>query len=415
MTNTWLGGAPNVAQVDGFTPANVQVGDVFTLTATGEDGGTAAVSFAATVASVANVTAGLAAAWNASTNALHTGVTASDQTTFVRLTADTPGVPFYVAAGTTDGGGAGTQTLTRAVVTANSGALDFNTAANWSTGAVPATAEDWDLDGRATQNITYGLRQTGKTFPLVRVFTSCTKHVGTHGYKLAAGFTNLLIGETPQDGGSGGGSSMLNFSLHTVAGTVRVKKTRSTGLLGKPPVQILPGENTVDVVVDANCVVGIGTDLSGESGTMNELQAHGGRVEVGSGISFAGAAPAINQTGGSVVARGSVATVNQDAGTLTTEGGGTITTANVAGELVANSTGTIGTLEVKNNGRADFTKSTAARIVSAAYVVGPSARISANNGKPLSITFTDGVRFVDGASTTQCDMGDEVKATYAAA
>jgi hypothetical protein len=251
----------------------------------------------------------------------------------------------------------------------------------------------------------------------VRVYTSNTKYVGTHGYKLKAGFTNLVIGEPAADGSTGGGSSMLNFSLHTVAGTVRVKKTRGSGLAGKPPVQLLPGENTVDVVVDAGAVVGIGTDVIGESATMNDLQTNGGRVEVGSGVTFAGTTPSINFSpkGGTVTLRGSVASVNQDAGNLITEGSGTITTANIAGTLIANSTGTITTLEVKNNGVADFSQSTAPRTVTNATVVGPAAKILANNGEPLSITFTNGVDFIDGASTTQCDMGDEVNAAYTAA
>jgi hypothetical protein len=111
------GGVP---QVDRFTPATVEIGDIFTLTAT--DGvASAAVSFTATAATVANVTAGLTAAWNASGNALHTPITAADVTTSMTLTADTAGVPFSVAPSTTDGGGANTQTLTRTVVTANSG------------------------------------------------------------------------------------------------------------------------------------------------------------------------------------------------------------------------------------------------------------------------------------------------------
>lgn len=419
--NSWLGNSAttgNVAQVDRFTPANVEINDIFTLTATGEDGSTAAVSFTATAATVANVTAGLTAAWNASTNALHTGITAADATTSMTLTADTAGVPFSVAPTTTDGGGSNTQTLTRAAVTASAGNEDFNTASNWATGQVPATSDNWDVDGRAASNIRYGLDQSAKTFGLVRIYTSNTKAIGAHGYKLKAGFTNLVIGEPSQDGGSGGGSSMLNFSLHTVAGTVRVKKTRSSGLAGKPPVQLLPGENTVDVVVDTGCVVGIGTDIVGESATMNDLQTNGGRVEIGSGVSFAGTTPSINFSpkGGNVTLRAAVATVNQDAGTLITEGTGGITTkANIAGTFISNSTGTVADVEVKNAGVLDLTQSTAPRIISNATIVGPAARILANNGEPLSITFTNGVDFIDGADTTQCSMGDEVNAAYTAA
>src|SRR5205809_762219 len=102
----WYGGTTAVSQVDDFTPANVQISDVFTLTVKDESNTTiATVAFTATVATVANVTAGLAAAWAASAIAL-TQATGSDGTTKFTLTAKTAGVPFYVTSTTTDGGGA---------------------------------------------------------------------------------------------------------------------------------------------------------------------------------------------------------------------------------------------------------------------------------------------------------------------
>ncbi len=103
-----------VAQVDRFTAATPQVNDVFTLTRLG-----ASVSFVCTVATVANVHAGLTAAWNASPEPRHTSITASDATTSMTLTADDAGIAFEVTPSTADGGGANTQTLVRAVVTAN--------------------------------------------------------------------------------------------------------------------------------------------------------------------------------------------------------------------------------------------------------------------------------------------------------
>lgn len=46
-------------------------------------------------------------------------------------------------------------------------------------------------------------------------------------------------------------------------------------------------------------------------------------------------------------------------------------------------------------------------------MVGLSARVSAGNGKPPSMTFTNGVELVDDAAPTHCDMGDEVNAKRA--
>jgi hypothetical protein len=56
-TKRYIGNAQLLAQTDSFTPANVNIGNVFTLTCNGKT-----VSYTATVATVANVTAGLLAA-----------------------------------------------------------------------------------------------------------------------------------------------------------------------------------------------------------------------------------------------------------------------------------------------------------------------------------------------------------------
>jgi L-cystine uptake protein TcyP (sodium:dicarboxylate symporter family) len=68
------------AQVDDITPAVVEIGDTFTVTINGTS-----VSFVATVATVANVTAGLTAAINGNAT-LSALVTAVDNTTKVTIT-----------------------------------------------------------------------------------------------------------------------------------------------------------------------------------------------------------------------------------------------------------------------------------------------------------------------------------------
>jgi hypothetical protein len=176
----WVGGAASAQQIDRFTPATVQVGDIFTLTATGEDGSTAAVSFTAAATTVASVTAGLVAAWNASTNPLHTPITAADATTSMTLTADVAGVPFSVASTTTDGGGANTQTLVRSVVTASTGPKDWNTAVNWSDVTVPVSTDTVTLDGRAGNSIIYGLNQSAVTLASFQHYESMRYDVGTN-------------------------------------------------------------------------------------------------------------------------------------------------------------------------------------------------------------------------------------------
>jgi len=86
---------PAVAQVSTVTPANVEIGDTFTAAINGT-----AINFTATVATVANVTAGLTAAINGS--AENGNVTAVDQTTHVEITSDAAGTAFTLTSSTTN-------------------------------------------------------------------------------------------------------------------------------------------------------------------------------------------------------------------------------------------------------------------------------------------------------------------------
>jgi len=68
------------------TPSNVEIGDIFTLTCEGQT-----VQFEATEATVANVTAGLTAAWNNSEVAADEEITATDEGAYVRLVGTVDG------------------------------------------------------------------------------------------------------------------------------------------------------------------------------------------------------------------------------------------------------------------------------------------------------------------------------------
>ncbi len=89
------------------TPDNVESTDIFSILV----GGVAIATFTATAATVANVTAGLTTAWNASTHDFASGITATDSTTHVTLDSAI-GQGFKVTTSTTDAGGTDDQTLT---------------------------------------------------------------------------------------------------------------------------------------------------------------------------------------------------------------------------------------------------------------------------------------------------------------
>jgi hypothetical protein len=419
----WLGGTSAVAQVDTLTVGGtIEIGDKFKITLTDETGASATLTVSATSTSTSTTASEIATAFNASTDARFTPITALASTSTVTLTADTAGVPFHCTVTTTesDDSAADAQTFTRAATTANKGGSDFATAANWSGGSVPANGDEIEFNGRATADLLYSLDQSAKTFAVVLIKDSFASYdIGVvGGRRLKAGMTSLVIGDAAADGGTSGGSSCVNLNLHTVAFTARVKRTRNTGTDGQPPVQIMCNNNTGTLTVEGG-VVGVGTDVASEAATLKQLTVRGGRVELGEGVSISGTNERLYQDGGEIVMRcglaGNDSAIYQSDGTLTTEGSGAIFAAHIGGTLIANSTGTISTLEVKDKGVADFTQSSVARTVSAATIVGPSARIEADNGVPLSVAFAAGIDFVDGAKTTQANLGTEVNAAYTAA
>ncbi len=103
----WRGDAAAVSQVVKITPAQVEVGDLFTITINGKD-----ISYTCAVATIDNVVEGLVAAWNSSSIPEATEITAAavdsdddGDADYLTLTADVPGVPFRVATSTTNSAG----------------------------------------------------------------------------------------------------------------------------------------------------------------------------------------------------------------------------------------------------------------------------------------------------------------------
>lgn len=388
----WLGTSSSVAQVDTFTPANVEIGDVFTLTATAEDGTTAAVSFTATAATVANVAAGLMAAWNASINPRHTPITASGGVTNVVLTADAAGVPFSVASSTTDGGGANTQTLARAATTANLGPSDWNTAANWSGGAVPVTGDTVTIDGRASSAITYGLNQSGVTLAALHVKQASGYSVGTTSAYLRISATVLKIGEPTGDGSTPSGANLIAIDTGANASTVTVFNSNGTGTSGLPTVN-LKGSHASNVLNVLGGVVGVGTLLPGDTASFPSMYLQAGTLTVGSAVT---APTLVSQDGGTLYLNCAATTVKQDGGTLTTSGTGAIGSAYLGGTAYLNSTGTITLLETLPGSSVSLasnpaTTGSAATITDCVRHAGSTLNV--DNGRAGSFTFTNPIQY----------------------
>lgn len=105
--NIFRGDSQKVPQVDSFTPANIQVGDIFTLTCNRKD-----LSVTATAATVANVVGLAAAAVGAYSNdieefkevsaASHTN--SNGEVDYLEITGPVDGTPFTITSSTTEGG-----------------------------------------------------------------------------------------------------------------------------------------------------------------------------------------------------------------------------------------------------------------------------------------------------------------------
>jgi len=363
-TVRWLGNATAVAQVERYDAGTVEVGDIFTLTVTGLDGVTKAISFTATAATADNVEDGLAAAWNASTNSNCTPVTA-DPNYHIVMTADTAGNAFSITASTTDGGGNDTQTLSKTTITANAGPQDWSSTDNWSGGALPggAASQDVYINGAT---ILYGLDQSG----ISNTLDSLNIQQSQIGSNPAAGYlpTYLQIKVTAVNIGAFYGpgtpseSAPINIDTGSTASTIAVYNTGTNSTQPACRIKANSGSTNIRVLKGS---VGIAYE-DGETTTIGTLTSSytsrptsDADIFIGSGVTMT----TLSQTGGGVVLQCGLTTATSEAGTLETAGSGAITTLNAKGATCTlNSTGTITTLNI-TGGSVDFSKSAGGRTV----------------------------------------------------
>lgn len=105
----WRGDAPAVAQITHITPANVEIGDVFTVAMNGKT-----ISVTATAATAANVVAKLVTAISGTEIPEFREVSASNGGSFLILTSTLAGRPFEVTAASSNGSELGVDIVTTA-------------------------------------------------------------------------------------------------------------------------------------------------------------------------------------------------------------------------------------------------------------------------------------------------------------
>lgn len=338
-----------VAQVDTTTVTGVGGGaETWTMTVTGEDGSTATVTYVDDgTPTAAEISAGIVAAWNLSTNILCTPITASGTTTII-LTADTAGIPFSATLTAS-----GTGTASKVATTANVGAYDYQTAQNWKEGAVPVAADEVIIDGAI--NILYGLRNTSVELLSFTVKASYSGAIGSEAARLAIDLDNAGFLDF-----SGSGAAYI--SVFSAATTVRVRRTASVsaGEFG------LHLHGTAIATLHA---YGGSTRVVSGSTVVTSRVYPGATLEIPSGCTITTVSSA-----GTCSLESACTTFTTLAGNTTIDGAGAITTLNpVGGTTTCNTTGTITTLTI-DGGLCDMTKSQAARTVTNCAVNGGEYR-----------------------------------------
>lgn len=406
----WVGAALSRAQVNTITPANVGVGNVFNVIINGKT-----ISFTATAATVANVTAGLTALLQAATDGEFAELTWADITTAITATAKTAGKPFTQ----TSSASGGTATLITATTTANSSPNDINAGANWSGGTVPVSSDNVFVDNTDV-SLVYNLSSlSGITLSSLTIASSFTGDIGlpertgaagsASSYTeyrpqfLAVGSTTITIGDTLGNNGS----ALIKINTGVVATTINVistgtsrdperaaaiwKGTHAANVLnvagGSIDVAIFGGETAVIATLRMDQSQGSTVVRCSAGTTLTTIDKHDGDLTIGSAV-----ATSLTNLTGNVVINGSGAIAQ-----LTVRGG------NVA----YNSTGTLGgTTVVSGDGVLDFSQDPRTKTVTNPVdLFGTSARI-VDSAKVVTTLVVD---FNEGAAETQVDWGTNVR------
>lgn len=369
-TVRWIGLAPLVAQVDTFTPGGtIEADDIFILTVTGADNSTCVISAAAGGTGASDVVTALKTAWNASTNVLCTGITASGTDTLI-LTADVAGVGFSVVGTTTEANGdaADAQTFTRAATTANSGPKDWSCAANWSGGAVPGASASEDVYVEDAE-ILYGLDQSGTAETLASLNINRSQ-IGTNPATgslpkyLQVKTSVLNIGKNLGSGTSQE-DAPVNIDCGSIASVVNVYNSTTNSTATIPAIRLkLNSSSAVANLYKGTIGIGFGDGETTTIGTINigyiSNQDGDVKVYVGSGVTVT----TINKIGSEAHINCGATTITNSSGYLYIEGSGAITTLDCTGGTVyPNSSGTITTCNSTGEAIVDFSKSSTARTV----------------------------------------------------
>ncbi len=419
VTRRYIGAAALQAQISDFTVGGtVEVGDLFTLSI-----GPKTLSVAAASTTAADVAEDIAAAWAALDSAgwpEFAEITAQANGAAVRLTANEPGVPFFVDGATTEANGsaADAQTFVESVVQANSGPNDISLADNWSGSVVPVSTVDividldapsmlWNLDALAAV-VAASVRITCGRNTQIGLADTAPGGYPEHRAKAFAVQSADWFIETD--------SGLVNIDTGTATATAivcrrtgqRTQENRAalcvTGANATNTFALLRGDVAIQQAADETArfamSVGFVTDQDsdvtlycGPGATLGAFVQNGGQVETWSAIS------PLTMRGGRHVHNG----------------GGITSPAVYGGQLVYNTTATLaGTPKVGEAGHLDFSADPRAKaITNPIEVYGPNAKVS----DPFNVCNPAGSFIIDmneSAALANITVGANRRVTFAA-
>ena len=390
-----IGGSPAVAQVHSETPASVDTDGVYTIPLSNEAGQSHTISFTAANDVEADVVAGLYAEAVAAKTAGYAPwdeVTTSNETTYLKITADAAGTPFYV--GTP---GATTGTLTDAEVTANSGPTVYSLANNWLAGAIPVNTNDVILPAGMANAVSYGLNQASVLLASLTHEKGCNvgvgaSNVGSNVYlQIDADNVYLHTGTTSCY------YDIDNSTLVQVSGAGRGSLT--TGVYGLNLKGTSNAALTVLSTVDATSSISIAKGR-GESAAFTTISIAGGIVDLGNAVTMT----TLIVKGGAVSTESSATTLTFAGGSVTLKAASAFTTVTVNEDLTLKyeSAGTIAALTLQPNAVLDCRGFTGAHTLTNCTRY-PGSRIVDPN---KTLTFTNAMQYPLGTVGCSDDLGE---------
>lgn len=395
--NRLRGDAKAVAMVRSFTvTAAGSAGDAISVTMNGKTVSTVAPAAPTTSTVAAAIQAALqAAADNASPPEFAEAVW-SVNTATVTATAATAGVPFFDF---TVAVGGGITISGPTTTTASAGPNHWDTASNWSLGAVPVNTNDVDLIG-SNVSLLYGLDQNAVTLASLNCDSTYTGRIGLPAWNPAGYYEfrqkELKIGATlvTIGAGQGSGSSLIKIDNAAVQTTVLILGTGSPSVTGEPAVW-WKGTHASNVVTVSGGRVGIAYDL-GEVATVATLGVSQANtppdVQCGTGLTLTTS----NVQGGRLTLQSGHTTCNHDAGEVLVVGPSTcnLTTLNGrGGTFRQDAPGTLGTVSLPG-GYLDLSRDPRAKTVTNCTAYSGSTV----NDPYKHATFTNGIAAPDGVA-----------------